>query len=180
MNERVFNQNIEKLRSEERRERLEISRVADLSLDHKRANSVLDVGTGSGLFAEEFSKRNISVAGIDPNPEMIEAAKSFVPAGDFHVAPAEKLPFNDESFDLVFFGLVLHEADDYLKSLKEASRVARSAAAVLEWEYKTQEFGPPLEHRLKKEFIEDLALKAGFKKVEIHILKNLVLYKLLK
>lgn len=180
MNERVFNQNIEKLRSEERKERLEVKRVVDLSLDHEPVTFVLDVGTGSGLFAEEFAKRGPRVIGVDQNTEMIEAAKHFVPEARFYTAPAENLPFNDSSFDVVFFGLVLHEVDDYLKALKEASRVTRKEAAVLEWEYKTQEFGPPLEHRLKKEFIEELAEKAGFKKVETHPLKNLVLYKMLK
>ncbi|HEX2868144.1 MAG TPA: class I SAM-dependent methyltransferase [Ignavibacteriales bacterium] len=180
MNERVFNQNIEKLRSEERRERLEVKRVVDLSLDHEPVSFVLDIGTGSGLFAEEFANRGFRVFGVDPNPEMIEAAKQFVPEARFYNAQAENLPFNDSSFDVVFFGLVLHEVDDYLKALKEASRVTRKEAAILEWEYAAQEFGPPLEHRLKKEFIEELALKAGFKNVEVHKLKNLVLYKLLK
>ena len=69
--------------------------------------SVLDVGVGSGLFAEAFAQHGLEVAGVDVNPEMIVAAKRFVPKGDFRESTAEALPYPDASFDLVFFGLAL-------------------------------------------------------------------------
>jgi len=34
------------------------------------------------------------------------------------------MPFPDGAFDLVFMGLLLHEADDNLAALREAQRVA--------------------------------------------------------
>lgn len=49
---------------------------------------------------------------------------------------------------------------------------------MLEWDYKAQEFGPPIEDRLKKEFITELAKEAGFAKSEVIQLTTLVLYKL--
>jgi hypothetical protein len=77
-------------------------------------------------------------------------------------------------------GLVFHEVENYIQVLKEASRIAQKEVSLLEWEYQEQEFGPPLEHRLQSTFIQELAEKAGFKKVEIIKLTSLILYKCIK
>ena len=180
MNERVYNSGVERLRSPERTERLEVERVVDLCLSGSKIGSLLDIGTGSGLFAEEFYKRDIEVTGIDANQEMLDAAKDYLPKCQFKLAPAESLPFEDKSFDMVFMGLVLHEVDDFAKVLKEIARVAVKKAAILEWNYEVQEFGPPLEHRLKPEFIEQLSKDAGFTSFSIVPLTNLSLYLLEK
>ena len=50
----------------------EIERVIDLSLEGIEVENVLDVGTGTALFAESFLRKNLKVSGIDINPEMIE------------------------------------------------------------------------------------------------------------
>ncbi len=162
MNERTYSSGVERLRSKERTERMQVEKVADLCTQEFEIKSLLDIGTGSGLFAEEFDKRNISVTGVDLNPEMIEAARKYLPLSKFEVAPAESLPFPEKSFDLVFMGLVFHEVDDYKKVLEEAKRVAVKAVAVYDWNYEMQNFGPPIEHRVKSDFIEQLALQAGF------------------
>ncbi len=180
MNERVYNSGIERLRSPERTERLEVERVVDLCLSTSKIDSVLDIGTGSGLFAEAFYKRNIAVTGIDSNQEMIAAAKDYLPNCQFKLASAESLPFEEDSFDMVFMGLVLHEVDDFEKVLKEIERIAVKQAAILEWNYEVQEYGPPLEHRLKPEFIEQLSKNAGFTSFSIVPLANLSLYLLVK
>ncbi|MFH0734015.1 MAG: class I SAM-dependent methyltransferase [bacterium] len=178
MNERVFTHNVDRLRNPERKERLEVKHVVDLLFDNQTIHSVLDIGTGSGLFAEEFNKRNIIVSGIDLQPEMIELAKGYLPECKFEVAAAEDIPFENESFDIAFFGLVFHEVDDYTKALTEAKRVAVKEVAVLEWNYKTEETGPPLEHRINPDFIEQLSIIIGFKQFEAVVLKNLTLYRL--
>lgn len=178
MNDRVFNQAVDKLRSRERRERLEIDRVVTLTLENEKITRLLDIGTGSGLFAEAFYRKNITVSGVDLNPEMINAAREYLPYCDFRIGKAEDLPYVNKSFDYAFMGLILHEADDTLKALKEARRVAAPGLAVLEWDYKMEEMGPPLEHRLQPEKIESLAKEAGFSRFEVHKLKTLVLYKL--
>ena len=178
MNERTYSSGPDRLRSEERIARLEVERVASLCIENANIKSMLDVGTGSALFAEEFQKRNIKTAGIDFNPEMIEAAKKHLPDGEFKLSTAEEIPYEDNSFDLVFLGLVFHEVDDFTKALAEAKRVSREVVALLEWDYVEQEFGPPLKDRLKREFVKELSENAGFSKFEIHPLKNLILYKL--
>jgi ubiquinone/menaquinone biosynthesis C-methylase UbiE len=178
MNERTYNNTVDRLRSAERLERVEAKRVADLCLEGLTISSMLDIGTGSALFAEEFYKRNISAAGIDLNPEMIKMAQSVLPDCEFKLSTAEEIPFDDKSFDLVFLGLVFHEVDDYAKALLEAKRLARVSVSILEWPYRTEEAGPPIEHRLKEEFVKNLAEKTGFSKIEVYPLKQLVLYKI--
>ena len=100
------------LRDPERVAMLEVDHVVDLCLEGLDAARVLDVGTGSALFAEAFAARGLAVAGVDILPEMVEAARQFVPEGDFRLGPAEALPFPDDSCDLVFMSGVLHEAED--------------------------------------------------------------------
>lgn len=178
MNERVFNQEIDKLRTTERYERLEVDTVINHIFNSNPVKSIVDIGTGSGLFAEAFFNHNVKVTGVDINPEMINAAKAILPGIEFYLAPAESLPFEDKSFDAAFFSLVLHEADDHLKALKEARRVARNSVWILEAYYRSEESGPPLEHRLTEDFVRKIANEAGFNNFEIIPLTNLVLYKL--
>ncbi len=178
MHEKRFEGNIERLRAPERVERLEVERVVDLCLENSQAGSVLDVGTGTGLFAEAFAQRGLTVSGVDVNPEMLAAARRFVPKGDFREGTAEALPYTDSFSDIVFLGLVLHESDEPLKVLKEALRVVRKRVCILEWPYRDQTFGPPLAHRLNPEDLAGLFQKAGFQKWKMTDLSDTVLYML--
>jgi SAM-dependent methyltransferase len=158
---RRFHGGAARLRSPERLARMEIPRVVDACLQGLEKPSVLDVGTGAGVFAEAFAPNASRVAGVDPNEELLTVARGFLPNTDFRAGTAESLPFPDSSFDLVFFGVVLHEVDDPAAALAEARRVARMRVAVLEWPYERGESGPPLEHRLEPARIQDLARSAG-------------------
>jgi ubiquinone/menaquinone biosynthesis C-methylase UbiE len=178
MHEKRFDGTIERLRAPERVARLEVERVVDLCLETDGLKSVLDVGVGSGLFAEAFAQRGLEVAGVDVNPEMIAAAQRFVPKGEFREATAELLPYPDASFDLVFFGMLLHESDEPLKVLQEAWRVSRRSVCILEWPYRDQEFGPPLAHRLKSTELASLARQVGFSTIENTPLNYLEFYRL--
>ena len=177
MHERRFNREIERLRDPERIARLEVERVVNLALENlEGVQTVLDIGTGTGLFAEQFAAKGLQVTGLDVNPEMLPAARQYVPAGTFQEGVAEKLPFADASFDLVFMGLLLHETDDTLAVLSEAHRVVVKRLAILEWPDEEQPFGPPREHRLSYVKIASLAKQAGFKEVQEVRLDNLNLY----
>jgi ubiquinone/menaquinone biosynthesis C-methylase UbiE len=178
MHEKRFDGSVERLRAPERVARLEIERVVSLCLEAANLNNMLDVGVGSGLFAEAFAQNGLKVAGVDVNPEMIAAAQQYVPEGDFREADAEALPFPENSFDLVFFGLLLHESDEPLQVLQEARRVARQRVCILEWPYRDQEFGPPLAHRLDPAKIANLIQQASFTHLECLSLNHLALYRL--
>jgi ubiquinone/menaquinone biosynthesis C-methylase UbiE len=178
LHERRFHGEPDRLRSPERLALLEVERVVTLSMEGVSVESVLDVGTGTGVFAEEFSKRDLEVTGMDTNAELLAVARSCVPSGHFQEAPAEEIPFEASSFDLIFLGHVLHETDNPLMALNEARRVARKRVVALEWPYRKEEQGPPLEHRLTPEAIESLASKAGFQRVERLQLAHMDFYRL--
>ncbi|HUI30305.1 MAG TPA: class I SAM-dependent methyltransferase [Candidatus Acidoferrales bacterium] len=177
MHKKRYSGEVERLRNPERIELLEVERVVPSVLDGINAQSILDIGTGSGIFAEAFAKEGVSVSGIDPNPDMLKAAQEFVPSGTFRFGTVEKIPFPDKTFDLVFLGHVLHESDDLVKALYESKRCAKQRVAILEWPYKQEESGPPLEHRLKTEEIIAGAKKVGFPQMESIQLQHMVLFK---
>jgi ubiquinone/menaquinone biosynthesis C-methylase UbiE len=180
MNERRFHGNVERLRSPERLALLETERVVDACLAGVNIQTLLDAGVGSGVFAEVFIARGLDVTGVDVNPEMIDVAQRFVPTGHFQIAAVEDLPYSDNSFDLVFFGHILHETDHALQAMVEARRVARVGVAILEWPYLQEQVGPPLAHRMKPEEILTLAQQAGFGTCEEVSLAHMVLYRLMK
>lgn len=66
--------------------------------------SVLDLGTGTGVIARAWAQRGAVVAGIDIAREQIDQARRLAQlAGlqiDFRVAPAEDPPFSDHCFDV--------------------------------------------------------------------------------
>jgi ubiquinone/menaquinone biosynthesis C-methylase UbiE len=175
-NEKTFSGDIERLRRPERMAVLEVPRVLDICLAGTSAATVLDVGCGSGIFFESFGNRGLFCAGIDFNPNMLRATRGFVINACVAAATAGQIPFPDKSFDLVFMAHLLHEVDDPATALKEASRVCKKRVAVLEWQYREEEIGPPLHHRLSPDTMGAAVKNAGLKSVKPIILKCLVLY----
>jgi ubiquinone/menaquinone biosynthesis C-methylase UbiE len=171
-----------RLRSPGRVSLLEVDRVVRLSLEGVAIGSVLDVGTGTGLFAEAFAKASaaspLRVAGVDLREDFLALARGHAPGVEFWKAPAEGLPFADGSFDLVFLGHVLHESRDPARALAEARRVARRRVVLLEWPFRREGMGPPLEHRLAPERIAELTRAAGFRALDRIDLRHMVLYRL--
>jgi len=134
------------------------SRIAEEALEGLEAKSALDIGTGTGVFAEAFAELGLFAVGVDPRADRLEVARAKVKGARFVEAKAESLPFPEASFDLAFFGLSLHHLEAE-KALKEAARVARRVA-VLEWPYKEEAVGPPLARRFSPESLEALFLEA--------------------
>jgi len=50
---------------------LEINRVVDITSKDISIYRVLDVSTGSGVFAEAFTNRGFETVGLDANPEFL-------------------------------------------------------------------------------------------------------------
>jgi SAM-dependent methyltransferase len=172
-----FRAGFEKLRSPKRLALLEVERVVDLSLEGADLKSVLDVGTGTGLFAEAFSPSVEKVVGIDTNPEMLGVAKEYLPTAKFLEGSAEIMPAKDNEYDLVFLGHVLHESDTPLDVLVEAKRVAKKRVAILEWPYEDGKMGPSLDERMDPDDVAEMAKEVGFGKVEVIFLSQMVFYR---
>ena len=88
----------------------------------------LDCGCAEGYYAVALVERGAdSVVGIDVIEERVEAAKALPhpPSVSFRLAGAERLPFDDASFDAVLVNEVLEHVTDENASLLEILRVLR-------------------------------------------------------
>jgi ubiquinone/menaquinone biosynthesis C-methylase UbiE len=166
-----------RLRTPERLAHFDMAVVVEAALDGlENPQSLLDVGVGTGVFAEAFAGRGLRVAGVDVNFDMLAEARKFLPDAELKEGSAENLPFGDKSFDIVFMGLMLHEVDDPLRTLQEARRVATQRVAALEFQYREEDFGPPLRHRFEPEKVKLLALESGFSRLTMREAGQEVLY----
>jgi len=77
-------------------------------------DTVLDVATGTGLVARELVRRKgCRVVGLDQSPHMLAVARQRVPVGvELVEGDAERLPFEDASFDGLTFTYLLRYVDD--------------------------------------------------------------------
>jgi SAM-dependent methyltransferase len=93
---------------------------------------VLDVGSGPGALTAELVGRlgAEQVAAVDPSERFVEAARARQPGVDVRVAPAEDLPFGDDSFDAALAQLVVHFMADPVAGLREMARVTRPGGVV--------------------------------------------------
>jgi ubiquinone/menaquinone biosynthesis C-methylase UbiE len=83
---------------------------------------VLDVGAGTGRFAALLHPGHRVVA-LDAERSMLRVARAKAPFNCVQ-ADAHRLPFQDETFDVTIFVMVLHQLADYRIALREAARVS--------------------------------------------------------
>lgn len=87
---------------------------------------ILDVGCGTGEFLNSLKTKNDQLWGIDISKKNIKKANSlFKNNANFSVSPAEKLNFEDESFDEIYFLEVLEHVDNLYKVIDEIRRVLK-------------------------------------------------------
>ena len=85
---------------------------------------LLDVGCGTGNLLRRLGSRFVC-AGCDPAEEMLQRARARNPGVELKVAPAEKLPFEDDHFDVVLCIEVMRYLADPRTALRELARVLR-------------------------------------------------------
>jgi ubiquinone/menaquinone biosynthesis C-methylase UbiE len=91
---------------------------------------VLDVGTGHGRLVSEIATRRpgLEVIGLDPSADMLSRARRRTAALEnarVLLAPAESIPLEDESVDVVVSSLSSHHWADAGAALQEQQRVLR-------------------------------------------------------
>lgn len=93
--------------------------------------TALDVGCGEGRFCRMLATHGIETTGVDPTAALIAHARELDARGSYIEAPAEKLPFDDGSFDLVISYLSLIDITDYRAGIAEMARVLKPGGALL-------------------------------------------------
>lgn len=91
----------------------------------------LDAGCGAGLAAQMAVERGATVSGFDAAEALLAIARRRVPAGEFHVADLEQVPFDDDRFDVVTGFNAFQFAGDPGRALAEARRVTKPGGTVV-------------------------------------------------
>ncbi len=98
-----------------------------------QAQSVLDVGCGTGVITEEIAQHTKgTVTGLDVDPAMIEEAAKRVTGVDWKVGDANNLPFGEGQFDLVICNFLLLWAREPARIVREMARVVKKGGMVLD------------------------------------------------
>jgi SAM-dependent methyltransferase len=88
---------------------------------------VLEIGVGLGADHEQFARAGAQLTGIDLTPRAIELTgrrlAAFGLTSRLQVGDAENLPFEDNSFDMVYSWGVIHHSPDTARAAREILRV---------------------------------------------------------
>lgn len=99
--------------------------------DFKKISSLLDVGSGTGMYSYVFSKsnlfkKNFKYTGTEINDIFVNICKNNYPEENFVVSYANDLPFCNKSFDLTYCSSTLHYAlKNWKRSLNEMKRITK-------------------------------------------------------
>lgn len=92
---------------------------------------VLDLGCGDGRFFHLCFPRIKQVRGVDIDPRAVELARQSGVYREVCETPADRLPFEDQSFACVFSNCAMEHMDNIDKVLSEIHRVLRKNGAAL-------------------------------------------------
>jgi ubiquinone/menaquinone biosynthesis C-methylase UbiE len=101
--------------------------------------TVCDVGCGTGALCAVLHLRGLQVTGVDPAHRMLDVAREKVPDVSFIMGDAVTgLPFDDNSFDLVFTSYVAHGMPQHqrMQLYQELMRIAAQAVIVHDYNEK--------------------------------------------
>ncbi len=103
-------------------------------LDLEPTDRVLDVGCGTGFGTEGLLQHTDRVYGLDQSVHQLERAWTKLGKHDpvsFCLGDAERLPFQDETFDVVWSSGSIEYWPDPVATLEELGRVVKPGGSVL-------------------------------------------------
>ncbi len=141
----------------------------------KDGDKFADIGCGIGYFsilASSIVGENGSVLALDISQDMLDYMVQH--GGDRQNIMAIKseenqLPVSDGEVDLAFMCNVVHEVDNMHIFLEEVNRIIckNGRIAIVDFEKKVGEFGPPIEHRVASGDVRKELEELGFKVVSV-------------
>ncbi len=100
---------------------------------------VLEVGAGTGANFPYYNEHSEEIIATEPDPYMLKQARRRAEevghSIDLRQAPAEELPFEDDSFDTVVSTLVMCSVGDPLRALSEVRRVLKPSGQLRIYEH---------------------------------------------
>jgi ubiquinone/menaquinone biosynthesis C-methylase UbiE len=115
-----------------------------VDFDRLAGRDVLEVGCGSGIAVQLFAEAGANVTAVDLTPWAVETTRRRLEAfgleANVQEADAERLPFDDASFDLVFSWGVIHHTSDMEAALGQLIRVLRPGGQLVLMLYHRRSF----------------------------------------
>jgi 2-polyprenyl-6-hydroxyphenyl methylase/3-demethylubiquinone-9 3-methyltransferase len=100
-----------------------------IKINSEKINA-LEVGCGGGILTEEIAKMGFITTGIDPSVQSLNIAIKHAKESNLKIkyekGTGENLPFQNNSFDVVFCCDVLEHVRDLPKVISEISRVLKN------------------------------------------------------
>jgi ubiquinone/menaquinone biosynthesis C-methylase UbiE len=126
-----------------------IINLAELNGDEK----ILDVGCGTGTLACEITRKynGVLISGIDISEYLIKVArrktKRYCYNVDYRIGSALELPYEENTFNVVFTTIMFHQLDvnEKWRAVQEIYRILKSKGR-----YVSAEFGPKAETKLRR------------------------------
>ncbi len=103
-------------------EQLKKVKLIEKYLKPNPKDKLLDVGCGTGLTTEPWQCKRY---GIDPAPKLLARARQQNEI-EYKLAPAEKIPYPDNFFDIVISITAIQNFQDIEKGLSEIKRVGKN------------------------------------------------------
>ncbi len=165
----------QKLSAPERRRQLPWERVLEF-LEPLDGKVIVDIGCGTGYFALPLARAAGSsgeLYAVDTSQEMLDLLELEIAASQeanvqLVLSGETSIPLPDGCCDLVFTSTVYHEFEDRPAMLVEMLRLARRDArhVMIDWNRRSGESGPPLEHRVAEETVISEYAGAGLSLVK--------------
>jgi demethylmenaquinone methyltransferase / 2-methoxy-6-polyprenyl-1,4-benzoquinol methylase len=116
----------------------ELWRIATVrAIAPRRGERILDIAAGTGTSSAVLAKSGAEVVAADFSPGMIEEGRRRHPSIEFVEADAEKLPFDDDSFDAVTISFGLRNVAHPQVALAEMYRVLKPGGRLVICEFST-------------------------------------------
>jgi demethylmenaquinone methyltransferase/2-methoxy-6-polyprenyl-1,4-benzoquinol methylase len=105
------------------------------AIDPKPGERVLDIAAGTGTSSAAIARSGAEVVALDFSAGMIAEGRRRHPDIEFVEADAERLPFDDESFDAVTISFGLRNIENPQTALAEMYRVLKPGGRVVICEF---------------------------------------------
>lgn len=119
--------------------------VTEMPIHDLAGKAVLEIGSGAGAHSALFAERGAEMTSVDITPERVLATATKLDwvstEGHFALqADAERLPFGDAQFDIVYSNGVLHHTPDTGRAIAEVHRVLKTGGRAVVMLYARHSF----------------------------------------
>ena len=141
----------------------------------KKGNKLLEIGCGRCEMLNSFGKLGLDISAVD----ISERVKNYVPKNISRLEildiTKEKLPFDDNGFDIIFTKSVIEHIHDPTHLMKEIYRILKPGGIIIvltpDWVSQMNMFyeDPTHVHPYQPKGLEDLLTISGYKKTNSEI-----------